>query len=321
MTIDSPYGKFNSVFLQNVSNFKAMQQNITSICNQMLKNQAELAFNNQSEELKAVFLRYTENHNKKIKELLTELADVFYINFSDYTDKVEPKLREYNWFLTSSMDHRLFKYIIEKVNEQTDKEAFLNKIFVTYYSSNNFRMLDYMTNNWSNNYMLSDRLPILEECVSVLKDSKSEHSNIKNPNYIVIPTLIAQIDGLMNAYVEKKKSPLNNQKIRNKNFKVSFDKYIEQNYEIDMEMATVLKKENNAASTLILDILFQPTIGIKMEELKEPFSRHKIMHGESLDYGKIENTIRLFLLMDFLAESIEDDLSRVVSAKLSPPAK
>jgi len=31
------------------------------------------------------------------------------------------------------------------------------------------------------------------------------------------------------------------------------------------------------------------------------FSRHKIMHGEDLQFGTIDNVIRAFLLLDFLA--------------------
>lgn len=39
----------------------------------------------------------------------------------------------------------------------------------------------------------------------------------------------------------------------------------------------------------------------QVERLQITFNRHKIMHGEYLKYGRIDNTIRAFLILDFLA--------------------
>jgi hypothetical protein len=54
------------------------------------------------------------------------------------------------------------------------------------------------------------------------------------------------------------------------------------------------------AIKLLIARLFQTAYnGSKLTKLPK-FSRHKIMHGESIDYGNIENTIRAFMLIDFL---------------------
>ena len=55
------------------------------------------------------------------------------------------------------------------------------------------------------------------------------------------------------------------------------------------------------ANEIFLNILFQ--IAYPGKPLKTPFTfnRHKIIHGEYLKYGRIDNTIRAFLILDFLA--------------------
>jgi len=54
------------------------------------------------------------------------------------------------------------------------------------------------------------------------------------------------------------------------------------------------------ANEVFLNILFQGSQ--RGEPLKTPFTfnRHKIMHGEYVKYGRIDNTIRAFLILDFL---------------------
>ncbi len=207
------------------------------------------------------------------------------------------------------MEPSLGTYIIENIDKHPNKKAFLDKTFVDYHSLNNFEELDYMAENWSRMTLIRDRLKILKECVSILKDSKSEHSNIKNPHYVIIPTLIAQIDGLMTDYLEKKNFTTNYLNERNNEFKTKIEAYIKKNYSTNMSLGAFLLEESNAASDLLLDILFQHAYtSDKMSDLTGPFSRHKIMHGQFLEYGQIEDTIRLFLLIDFLAGSIEKDL-------------
>jgi len=55
------------------------------------------------------------------------------------------------------------------------------------------------------------------------------------------------------------------------------------------------------ANDIFLNILFQRAQPGQPLETPFTFSRHKIMHGEYLRYGRIDNTIRAFLILDFLA--------------------
>lgn len=238
------------------------------------------------------------------------------VNMDIYLIRIQPKLRDNNWFFTPSMDANLWNFIRDNIDQKNDIESFLNDAFVNYFSSENFSNLDFMVQAWRHSPLLSDRLHILKECVFVLKDSSSKNSNIENPHYIVIPTLIAQIDGSMTNYLLKNGYDYEGQKLKNASngqtdkkenlFREEVTKFLYEKYSKDLSVSTFLLEEGTTAIHLLLDILFQRAFPEqKMDDLIFPFSRNKIMHGQFLGYGNAEDTIRLFLLLDFIA-SLKD---------------
>jgi hypothetical protein len=334
MTFEDPTKKIKATDLQIPGYFSIIQKEMASLVNTISMQQPKIVATTISEKpitgillnnrilnaaqqvsVSPVYLATTQVLNSQVYKyntLISGIGEVFSkfdINLKNYADNIKPILRENYWFFTSSMEPSLGTYIIENIDKHPDKKVFLDKAFVDYYSQNNFEELDYMAENWSRMTVIRDRFKILKECVSILKDSKSEHSNIENPHYVIIPTLIAQIDGLMTDYLEKKNFTTDYLNERNGEFKTRIEAYINQNYSTNMSLEAFLLEESNAASDLLLDILFQHAYtSNKMSDLTGPFSRHKIMHGQFLEYGQIEDTIRLFLLIDFLAGSIEEDL-------------
>jgi hypothetical protein len=235
-----------------------------------------------------------------------------YDELKNYSKDILPILAKYNWFISPSLDLTIHYYIFKNINEQSDVESFLNKVFVYYFSAYNFGYLDNLIGRWGAFSTVGDRLLILEECVSLLKDSESKTNNIKNPHYVIIPALIAQIDGLKSDIIEHYKLEKVYDKIK-ENRKISEKECIceifEKIYSTEFRKSAYplinswfLEGSNNA-NDLLFDVLFQTAYRTqKIEELKPPFSRHKIMHGQHLGYANIENTIRLFLLIDFLSE-------------------
>lgn len=68
----------------------------------------------------------------------------------------------------------------------------------------------------------------------------------------------------------------------------------------------------NPARELLADILFQHT-KTKLP-VKPDFCRNKILHGEEVEYGSINNVIRAFLIIEFLDFiKIDDELKENVS--------
>jgi hypothetical protein len=243
-----------------------------------------------------------------ISEVLKKLD----VDMDTYSNKIQRKLRDNQWFFTPSMDGHLWHHILNNINQQNDLKSFLNKAFVNYFSSDNFDNLDYMATRWNSNSLINNRFHILIECVSVLKDSTYENSNIINPHHVIIPTLIAQINGLMNAYLLKNGFEFQGLKLKNTTdgtkgktedlFKERVSAFLKDKYAKGSNVSIFLQEEGTTAIHILVDIVFQSAMPAEqMSDLTFPFCRNKILHGQHLDYGKAEDTIRLFLLIDFIA--------------------
>ena len=175
-----------------------------------------------------------------------------------------------------------------------DKRNKLNEHFFNYFTGNNFKNLTDLVDKWNSSGKLRPgRLKVINDCTNSIL--KSENNKI--PSTMIVPTLIAQIDGLQREFLIKN------------NFEPVWIKY---KYEGEgktmnqQEAWDYIYSPNDSFSEIvndvILDVLFANVN--PGEPIKTPitFSRHKIMHGEHLNYGTKPNTIRTFLILDFLHE-------------------
>lgn len=65
--------------------------------------------------------------------------------------------------------------------------------------------------------------------------------------------------------------------------------------------AVTVDNGDELAATLVTNYLFQKSQYGEPLDTPYSFSRHKIMHGEYTNYGKIEHVIRAFMILDFLS--------------------
>lgn len=202
-------------------------------------------------------------------------------------------LRKYKWFISPSLPpHFIFQAVTIGRKKGNQRKA-INAIFVTYFSQDDYYNLMAMVNTWSTNPLFPPRrIKIVKDCVSTLQNAKSGN----NPSNVVLPTLIAQIDGTANAYKRSKgfKALASNQKGRHKEWVTWFITQTSSQFLLTPELVAL-------SNYIFLDVLFQTAIPNQPLVRPFTFSRHKIMHGEFLTYGRMDNTIRAFLLLDFLA--------------------
>jgi hypothetical protein len=169
----------------------------------------------------------------------------------------------------------------------------INALFWQYFSENNFENLGILVEGWSSSPLFTrGRMKIIKDCVSALKNANRR----SNPCNVVLPTLIAQIDGALTKFKTQKGFNLSAKKPK---------KHLEELktwFEAETTNQDVLSRRMlDLANYLFFEILFQSAY--HGQPLGNPFtfSRHKIMHGEYLTYGRKDNTIRAFLILDFLA--------------------
>lgn len=216
-------------------------------------------------------------------------------------------LKKHHWFITLSLPFDFVDQVVEIGRKEGNQCTSVDKLFEDYFTSNDFEKLDCLVKEWGKISIFESRMKIFEDCISTLRDSK----NKTNPSNLIVPTLIAQIDGIQAEFMELNELSFDPQARQWKNgsgaqvtYKQLFEEQISDREFIDWSNQELL----NLCNHIFFDILFQGSW--RGNPVSSPFSRHKIMHGEHIDYGRIDNTIRAFMILDYLATLTNRTLSQ-----------
>jgi hypothetical protein len=187
-----------------------------------------------------------------------------------------------------------------------EQEQMISQYFIEYFSYNNFKRLDECVTNWIQNPFFNRRMSIFRDCLSALQKSTKSF----NPSNLVVPVLISQTDGIIGDLL-KQEGWIFSKKDR---------KWIHPNNPTkdtpEKCFGNMIKNkrtrfgstyvgnliQTNSRYEVLIDGLFQHAF--HGENLKNPIflSRHKILHGEDIEYGTLKNAIKLFLILNYLSE-------------------
>ncbi|WP_407412258.1 hypothetical protein [Methanobrevibacter sp.] len=207
-------------------------------------------------------------------------------------------IKKYHWFISPSMDPSIV-YDLVSICESNSKSKWgaINHVFNDYFLGNDCENLDLFVDNWSSNPIFDGRMKIIRDCVKIIKNCPKD-VNFSN---LVVPVLIAQIDGIQMEFMSQKGLKVDrnivcdldgNRKKDEHGQNIKFDRYIRDLTSGDEYL--------DAMSDVFLDVLFQHTMQGEGYQTSIKFSRHKIMHGENFHYGRIYNAMRCFMILDFL---------------------
>jgi len=201
-------------------------------------------------------------------------------------------LRKYKCFITPSVPLSFVFEVVKIGRRKGNQRKAINRLFIDYFSLNNFRNLEKLVDGRQTNKIFKPRMKIFRDCVSVIKNAKRKY----NPSTIILPTVIAQIDGIQREYMEQ----------NGLSFDLKKRKWVDKKGNVIDWKAWFKGQTSNQelldlANDIFLNILFQKSQPGRPLETPFTFNRHKIMHGEYLRYGRIDHTIRAFLILDFLA--------------------
>jgi hypothetical protein len=206
-------------------------------------------------------------------------------------------LKKYKWFITPSLPSSFIFKVIKIGRQKGNQAKRVNALFVEYFSKSNYFNLKQMVLGWETNPLFRKRMKIFMDCLYALK---SNHGNRNiNPSNLILPILIANIDGLLTDY-------LASEDIK---WDVSYDDFINKDSIKKVGRKSAFKSKrgqvmstplDELATDIFLNLLFQKSQPGKPLKTPFTFNRHKIMHGEYVNYGRIDNTIRAFLVLDFV---------------------
>lgn len=273
--------------------------NMDNYVSQMINSSAKLSAANMMKVVNqqtAIWQNRINTNSIFLNQITRDIAlfwDNFQINYQIPSLDAQKCLKKYNWFISPNMDIPIVYEIMEVCNSSSEhKQKEINNIFVNYFLENNYKKLDGMVDKWSTNPLFKRRIKIIKDCVNIMKVS----GNDINYSNLVVPTLIAQIDGIQKEFMK-----LNGFQINRHGFIDSEGNKIDKN-----NYFRKLTSDNeffDSMNDFFLDVLFQTAHpGEKCKSLH--FSRHKILHGEITNYGQKVFTIRCFMILDFLSELI-----------------
>ena len=242
--------------------------------------------------------KWTEQ-NKRVFDSFSNYWADFQKTYNIAEQKAVGVLQKYKWFITPSFPMPFIFEVVKLDKKKGRQDKAVNGLFIKYFEAKNWQNLEGMVNDWKNKPLLKKRYKILADCVEVVKIASKKGVNEAN---VVLPTLITQIDGALTDYLNSKNIRWDcdyDDWIDGKTGKV---KKIGRKTQFKNSKPKVLTTQlDDLANDIFLNILFQRSQ--KGKPLATPFSfnRHKIIHGESIKYGRKDYLIRAFMVLDLLA--------------------
>lgn len=232
------------------------------------------------------------DQNQEIFQSFSDHWKLFYDKYKISEEQAVKVLRKYKWFVTPSMPIAFVFEVVKIGSKRGNQRGEINGLFVDFFCSDDFEELEALVNGWKSNSIFKPRMKIFRDCINGLITARKK----TNPSNFILPTLIAQIDGLLQEYMEKNGLSFD---LKDRIWKDSTGQKID--WKKWYKSRTTNQDMDDLANEIFLNILFQRSHrGIALGT-PFTFNRHKIMHGEYLRYGRIDNAIRAFLVLDFLA--------------------
>lgn len=244
---------------------------------------------------------------EKVSKIFSAIQSEHEKNFGKIIDaKREEFLLQNGWMLSPYLFGKDIQKQLNSTAILKKKNREINAIYKNFFCNSNYQELETMVCDWKRNKYFKPRQKIFLDCVEILKVSKTRKRI--NPSTIILPVLIAQIDGITFEYAKSKGLTMNKLRPENKSGeKIDNFKWI---WELPCRDIP-----NMNALRMLQEFLFSRALPSGQKDPKKnsetpnkvklrpffKFSRHKIMHGENYEYGNIDNVLRTFLILDFLS--------------------
>lgn len=295
----------------NISALNALNKEI-EISRNMLSYYTSL---NKSFEVSKIFNKYYSNLSHSLKiygDIFHFLSNINYSTINknyenrfrgEYSENFDLYIRKSNWILPRFATEEFIIDLKKNIDENLD----IDTIFVNFFKQNNYRIINLMKTKWEEEKLIPKNIrnTIIKSITLFKLDEDIYHT-------FIIPVLIAQIDSLLNEILYKH----NYEKEGNKFTKDTANHKKKNNINTFKEHVAPQIIDNWEEHHLkcLLEELFKSNFGKEYVDGEiMPFNRHNIMHGLCHDYDTIENTIRCYLIIDFLADFLSDEYSLLLN--------
>lgn len=233
-------------------------------------------------------------------------VDAVYLNVARFLDLCS----EYGWcFVPDAAFHTLFQ-AVQRVNTADRPDRELYRVLRDYFIADDWFELNELVRRTKATH--PKRLKILRDCITTMKMHGQRAQGYRfNACNLVVPSLVTVVEGMLADFA----LDLGISRWSKNRFIYLRDTLFSVSFAFD-----------KPAIDLVFDILFSfadansdaiPASGRRL-------NRHKIMHGNWLEYGRLEHVIRLFLMVRFLDYIIDEYWQRQqqgTSAPVTEPSR
>lgn len=148
---------------------------------------------------KIIFWQRWVEQNKKIFDSYAKFWHAFQKQYRIAEQEAIQILSKYKWFITPSLPLNFVFKAVKIGGRRGNQRKAINRLFVDYFSSENFKNLENLVDGWGTNKIFKPRMKIFMDCVFAMRNAKDKC----NPSNFVLPTLIAQIEGIQIEFMEQ----------------------------------------------------------------------------------------------------------------------
>lgn len=242
-----------------------------------------------------IWKRWAIIHQETFKEFIDQQKK-FVDKYAIDVEVANTCLKQYQWFITPVLSIDFIYEVISICDKDDHKREEINELYYEYFSSDDFLNLDEMVEEWkSKDVLRHTRIKIIESSVNLLKTADSKI----NPSYLIVPTLMTQIEGIEHELMEKRELTPKGGRWFDSDDKVVKREDFYENEDLNFIL--------DSAKSILLEVIYQSVYPGSSLGMPINFNRHKIAHGEFLNYGTKYNVIRCFLILDFIIRVYASD--------------
>lgn len=194
------------------------------------------------------------------------------------------------WTIAPSMNRELKEKVV--LFHQQNKTRYVSQVILGYYHKNNFEKLKSAVATWETNPLFSSRMHIF---------SAALRAHCERTYTLSVPTLLPQIEGILNEYVRVNKLEAKLGKIEKVYNAVvgDIDEYPLSSWAI----ANTLLFQLQTITFTFTDF----EIEFKKSSNNRKATRHTVLHGIATNYDKPIHSLKAFVLLDALSALQEVD--------------
>lgn len=211
-----------------------------------------------------------------IRPFLLETQQILFArkNISDNLNKKAKTMLQFGWWFISSLPIEIINYIYK--NKETLKQKDVDKIISDYYKSDECRELEEIINEWN-------ELEYFNKWENKVKDAFYAH---KLEMYsLSVPVWALMIEGIIRDFMR------GNYDVTAFKFGALYDNFKEKAKELD---GFIVSYAFNCMDSFYVRFNPEKPDGV------HDFSRHKIFHGQAVNYDTEINSLKLMLYLDEL---------------------